>query len=237
MAPTIVAKTIGDAPAPSHADIASILDTIFKSKTSQESLDAAYALTTTLSQSVGFRGLRGYGVLELIKKAAADKKDIGRREGAMFVLGALFERMPPVQSITEVVFLVQEQSLVPLALDALADKVSSVKESAQYALEALFNNLKPEVTVFAFLPILMNYLNKRTGKWQGSVGAMELIGRIAEKARIGMGSKEEELLKDILREAMGKHLEGLIPIVEGGMHDLKPEVGIYYTFESLQFGL
>ena len=237
MPPTAVTKSIGDASAPSHADVTSILDTIFNSKTSQASLDAAYALSTILSQCGGFRGLRGYGVLDTIKKAAVDKKNLGRREGAMFALGALFERMPPLQPTTEVVFLVQEESLVPLALDALADKVSSVKESAQYALDALFNNLNPEAIVFAFLRTLMKYLGKKTGKWQGSVGAMELIGRIAEKARMGMGSKEEEQLKDILREAMGKHLEGLIPIVEGGMHDLKPEVSFYKTLERLKIGL
>ncbi|KAL9092842.1 MAG: hypothetical protein Q9165_004260 [Trypethelium subeluteriae] len=224
MQPTMVAKSNGDSPAPSQADVASILDTIFNSKTSQASLDAAYALTTGLSQSVGFRGLKGYGLLEDIKKAAADKKNLGRREGSMFALGALFERMPLHQSTSEVVCLVQEESLVPLALDALADKASSVKESAQYALDALFNNLKPEATIFALLPVLMQYLGKRTGKWQGTVGAMELIGRMAEKAKMGMGSKEEEQLKDILREAMGRRLEGLIPIVEGGMHDLKSEV-------------
>ena len=224
MPPTMVPKANGDARPPSSTDVASILDTIFNSKTSQASLDAAYALTSALSQSVGFRGLNGYGVLDDIKKAAADKKNAGRREGAMFALGALFERMPPYQSMTEVVFLSQEDSLVPLALDALADKTASVRESAQYALDALFNNLGPEAMVLAFLPLLMKYLSKKTGKWQGTVGAMELIGRMAEKAKIGMGSKEEEQRKDILRVAMGQHLEGLIPIVEGGMHDLKSEV-------------
>ena len=224
MPPTLVAKSNGDAPAPSQADVASILDTIVNSKTSQASLDAAYALTTSLSQSVGFRGLKGYGILDDIKKAAADKKNLGRREGSMFALGALFERMPRRQPTTEVVLLAQEERLVPLVLDALADKASSVKESAQYALDALFNNLNPEATVLAFLPVLMTYLSKKTGKWQGTVGAIELIGRTAEKAKMGMGSKEEEQLKDILREAMGKRLEGLIPVIEGGMHDLKSEV-------------
>ncbi|KAI9693368.1 MAG: hypothetical protein M1822_005364 [Bathelium mastoideum] len=224
MPPTMVAKTNGDGSFAAHADVASILDTIFQSKTSQTSLDAAYALTTLLSQSVGFRGLKGYGILDSIKTAAADKKNLGRREGSMFALGALFERMPTQQPTTEVVFLAQEENLIPLALDALADKVSSIRESAQYALDALFNTLKPEAMVVALLPTLTTYLSKKTGKWQGSVGAMELIGRMANKAKIGMGSKGEEELKEILRVAMGNRLEGLIPIVEGGMHDLKPEV-------------
>jgi elongation factor 3 len=41
---------------------------------------------------------------------------------------------------------------------------------------------------------------------------------------MGLGTKEEEEAKDVLREAMGKRLESLIPVVEQGMHDLKTEV-------------
>ncbi|KAI9698569.1 MAG: hypothetical protein M1820_007459 [Bogoriella megaspora] len=226
MAPIMIAKTNGDASVPDQGDVASLMDTIFNSKTSQTSLDAAYSLTTLLIQSVGFRGLRGYGVLDEIKKAATDKKSIGRREGSMFALGALLEKLPPQQPLSEVVFLLQDESLVPLALDALADKASSVRESAQYALDALFTNLKPESMVAALLPTLMKYLGKKTGKWQGTVGAYELIGRMAEKAKIGIGSQEEEQLKDVLRNAMGRRLEALIPVVEAGMHDLKSEVSI-----------
>ena len=47
---------------------------------------------------------------------------------------------------------------------------------------------------------------------------------MADKAKMGMGSKEEEKIKDLLRETMGKKLAGLIPVVEAGMHDLKAEV-------------
>lgn len=209
---------------PSPQDVAAISNAIYTSKSSQESLDAAYALTDVLINSVGFRGLKEYGVLEEIKKAAVDKKKAEKREGAMFALGALFERFPPKQKLSEVVFLLQEDSLVPLALDALADKQPSIREGAKYALDELFNKLIPEAKVFGLLPLLMRYLGKKTGKWQGTVGAFELVGRMADKAKMGMGSYEEENLKDILRNAMGKRLEGLIPIVEAGMHDLKSEV-------------
>lgn len=209
---------------PTPEEVYSILDTIFKSKTSQESVDASYALTNLLLTSVGFRGFRAYGVLDEIKKAAADKKDGSRRESAMNLLGALFERFPPAQAISEVTFLLHGGGVVPLALDALADKGAVVKESAQYALDALFKNLSPESLVVGLIPALSQYLGKRSGKWQGTVGAYELLGRMADKAKMGQGSKEEERTKDLLRESMGKKLAGLIPIVEGGMHDLKAEV-------------
>ncbi|PNS14779.1 Elongation factor 3 [Sphaceloma murrayae] len=209
---------------PSPADIELISNAIYNSKTSQESLDAAYALTDLLANSVGHRGLINYDVLKTFKAAATDKKNPGRREGSMFALGALFERFPQKHRLAEALFLLQEDYCVTLALDALADKASTVKEGARYALDALFDNLGPEAKVFGLLPIVLRYLTKVSGKWQGTVGAFELVGRMADKAKMGMGSGEEEDIKDVLRSAMGKQLEGMIPIVEAGMHDLKAEV-------------
>ncbi|KAI9817420.1 MAG: hypothetical protein M1827_001029 [Pycnora praestabilis] len=209
---------------PTQEEISSLLTTIFSAQTSQSALDASYALTNLLIKSVGFRGLKSYGVLDEIKKGSTDKKSGARRESAMIILGAILEKFPAEQPITEVVFLLQDGGVLPLALDALADKGAVVKESAQYALDALFINLKPEAMVVGLLPVLIQYLTKRSGKWQGTVGAYELLGRMADKAKIGMGSMEEEKTKDVLRESMGYRLAGLIPIVENGMHDLKAEV-------------
>ncbi|KAF2404200.1 elongation factor 3 [Trichodelitschia bisporula] len=226
MAPAIVVKAADESSVPpTQVEVTDILNTVLTADKSQTSLDAAYALATVLINSVGFRGLKSYGVLDTIRKAATDKKNVGRREGAMFALGALFERMPPAQPLSEVVFLIQEENLVPLALDATADKAVSVRESAQYALDALFVNLRTEALVMALLPILVKYLGKATGKWQGTVYAYKLVGQMADKAKLGHGTAEEEKAKDVLRVALGKRLERLIPIVEGGMHDLKAEVG------------
>jgi len=226
MAPAImVAKSdSSSAPPPSQDEVSSLLTSVFTSKTSHESVQAAYGLSTLLQNSVGFRGLKGYGVLDEIKKAAGDKKNAVRREGALNALGALFERFPVKHRVAEVVFLLQEEGLVLLALDSLSDKVAPVRESAKYALDALFDNLSAEAKVFGLLPLLVKYLGKKSGKWQGAVGAFELLGRMADKAKMGMESLEVEKEKDVLREAMGKKLEGLIPVVEGGMHDLKSEV-------------
>ncbi len=86
-------------------------------------------------------------------------------------------------------------------------------------------NLSPEALVVGLLPALTAYLSKATGKWQGAVGAYALLQKIADKAKLAIGStKEQAEEQDILREAMGTKLAGLIPIVEGGMHDLKTEV-------------
>jgi elongation factor 3 len=209
---------------PAPEDIKALTTTIYESKTSQESLDAAYSLCDVLLNSVGFRGLNDYNILAEIKKAASDKKDIGRREGAMFALGAIFEKFPSKQRLSELVFLVQYDALLPMALDAIADKTPSVRDGAKYALDALYKELGPEAKVYGLLPILISYLRKQTGKWQSAVVAYELIGRMADDAKMGMESLEVEQAKDVLREAMGRKLQDLIPIVEGGMHDLKAEV-------------
>ncbi|KAK5133123.1 hypothetical protein LTR08_008147 [Meristemomyces frigidus] len=222
MAPSIMVSS--KSASPSTEDVAGLTKTIYNSKTSQEALDASYALSDALLNSVGFRGLVEYGILADLQKAAADKKSPGKREGAMFALGAILERFLPKQKFSEVVFLLQEHGLIACALDALADKTSSVKTGARYALDTLFSHLSAESKVFGLLPLLITYLGKKTGKWQGTVGALELIGRMADKAKIGMESREVESDKDVLREAMGRRLDRLIPIVESGMHDLKTEV-------------
>lgn len=235
MAPAIIVDKAGAAPPPSHEDVAAFINSIVTAKTSHASVDAAYALTTLLQNSVGFRGLKGYGIIDQIKKAATNKKDPVQREGAMNALGALFERLPQTQKLSEAIFLRQEDTLIPLALDSLADKAAPVKESAKYALDALFDTLSAEAKILGLLPLISKYLGKKSGKWQGAVGAYELIGRMADKAKMGMESLEVEKEKDVLREAMGKRLEGLIPIVEAGMHDLKSEVAkqAFKTMNSL----
>ncbi|KAH6679198.1 putative [NU+] prion formation protein 1 [Halenospora varia] len=222
--PTMISKT-ADGPAPSQAEVSAILDSIFTAPSSDASVAAAYALCDLFLNSVGFRGLSQYGVLAEIKKAAADKKSGLKRESAQNLLGALFERFPPQQKISEVTLILQDGGMVACALDALADKGTVVRDAAQYGLDELFKNLSAEALVTALLPALTRYLEKRSGKWQGTVGGYKLLQRMADKAKMEVGtSKEEAETKDILRESMGTKLAGLIPVVESGMHDLKGEV-------------
>ncbi|KAI1337224.1 prion formation protein [Xylariaceae sp. FL0016] len=223
--PIMVAKS-GDAPPPpSQEDISSIINTIFTAKTSAASIDACYALCELLLNTVGFRGLNQYGVLAELKKAAADKKSGLRRESAQNLLGALFEKFPPRQPLSEVVFLLEDGGIIGCAFDALADKGTVVRDAAQYGLDALFGFLSVEALVAGLLPALVAYLSKRTGKWQGTVGALKMMQKMADKAKMEIGcTKEQAQEKDLLREAMGAKLASLIPIVENNMHDLKADV-------------
>ncbi|PYH48122.1 putative mRNA-nucleus export ATPase (Elf1) [Aspergillus saccharolyticus JOP 1030-1] len=220
---TAVSKTPSGVP-PTYEEIGSLLHTIFNAETSQQSLDASYALTNLLIQSVGVAGFTHYNILPQVQKAAADKKNGALRESAMLILGAMFERFPRQHPLSEVVFLLQDGGLLHLALDLLADKGAVVRDAAQYAIDALFGGLKAESLANAMLPALSAYLNRSTAKWQGFVGAYSLLEKMAVKAQMGAGSHEEEREKDLLREAMGKTLKDLIPLVESGMHDLKNEV-------------
>ncbi|KAJ5972929.1 Armadillo-like helical [Penicillium vulpinum] len=221
--PTIVAKGPSGVP-PTSEEISSLLDTIFTSDTSQKSLDGAYALANLLIQGAGCAGLLNYNVLANVRKAASDKKNGAKRESAMLIIGALFERFPREFPLSEAVFLLHDGGIFDIALDALADKGAVVRDAAQYAIDALFGCLSPEAMVNGLIPTLERYLAKGSGKWQGFVGAYSLIEKMAVKAQLGKGSKDEERQKDLLRDAMGKTLKELIPIVESGMHDLKSEV-------------
>ena len=223
--PTMISKTTSHSGTdPAAEDVAALLETILSTDSAQTALDTSYALTDLLTKSTGIRGMLGHNVLPSIKKAAGDKKTGAKRESAMFILGAMSERFPREQPLSEVVFLIQDGGLFYLALDALADKGPSVKESAQYAIDELFRNLDPEAKVVALQPALLRYLSKPTGKWQGTVGAYALLGKMADEAKIGSGSRDEEAARDVLRESMGRTLKELIPVVENGMHDLKAEV-------------
>ena len=221
----MIAKSNLPGTAPTALDeVTPLLQAIFTAKTSQDSLDASYNLSKLILSSHGFYGLQDFGILTEIRKASTDRKDGAKRESAMILLGALFEKFLPAQRISEVLFMIQDGGIVGPAFDLLADKGSVVRESAQYALDELFKNLSPEGLVVGLVPAITKYLEKKSGKWQGSVGAYELLGQMADKAKMGMGSREEERSKDLLRESLGKKLAGLIPIVESGMHDLKAEV-------------
>lgn len=208
----------------SAEDVSSLINTVFAAETSQESLDASYSLTNLLIQRAGWRGLTSYNVLPEIKNAAADKKNGARRESAMLILGALFELYPRAHPLSEVIFLIQDGGILNVALDALADKGAVVRDAAQYAVDAVFACLKPESMVHALLPALASYISKPSGKWQGFVAAYALLEKMALKAQMGGGTRQEEQSKDLLREAMGKSLKELIPVVQSGMHDLKNEV-------------
>ncbi|KAM0816235.1 putative ABC transporter domain-containing protein [Seiridium cardinale] len=222
VSPPIMITKSGLTPPPPFVEL---LESIFNAKTSDESIQRAYALCDELLSTVGYQGLTDYGVLARVRAGAANKKSGLERESAQNLLGALFERIAAKQRLSEVAFLRRQDGMIAPALDALSDKGAVVRDAAQYGIDALFRSLSAEALVVGLLPAVITYLSKKTGKWQGRVGALKLLQKMADKAKMEIGStKEEAQEKDLLREAMGAKLASLIPIVEGDMHDLKSEV-------------
>lgn len=193
-------------------DIPSSLSAIFSAKTSQASLDASLALCAAITANPEVAHHYLDQLIPALAKAANDKKSGTNRESAMIVYGALYESLPPSSPMTEILLL---QSTLANVLDGLADKGSVVRESAQYAIDAIFALLKEEGLVVGLIRVLQDYLKSSGAKWQGRVGALQQIGKVAEKAAAQDG---------FLRDIMGRELERLIPVVESGMHDLKGEV-------------
>lgn len=217
----MIAKS-GSTPPPPFLEL---LESIFNANTSNESIQRAYDLCNELVTGIGHRGLTDYGVVNRVKAGANNKKSGLERESAQNLLGALFEKITSKQPLSEVTFLSSQDGLIACALDALSDKGTVVRDAAQYGLDAIFGQLSAEALVVGLLPALLSYMGKKTGKWQGRVGALKLIQKMADKAKMELGgTKEQALEKDLLREAMGEKLASLIPIVEGDMHDLKSEV-------------
>lgn len=197
-------------------DVDSYATQIFTAKTSQESLDASVALCNEIASCPANAHHVLNDLLPKVAKAAADKKSGTNRESAMIVYGALYESLPPKAPTSEVLLL----ETLAAVFDGLADKGAVVRESAQYAIDALFGVLKQPALVSGYLGAVESYLKNSASKWQGKVGALQLIGKMAEKAVKADRDQGEVFLKDV----MGRELEGLIPVVESGMHDLKSEV-------------
>ncbi|KAL7268553.1 [NU+] prion formation protein 1 [Rhizina undulata] len=211
--PTLV---VGTEKPMASLDISALCTPIFSAQTSQGSLDAALALCAALTATPDVAHWYLPDILQQASKAAADKKSGSNRESAMIVYGALYESLPKVSPVSEVVLL---QSL-GIVFDGLADKDAVVRESAQYAIDALFGIVREEALLVGLLAAVSAYLAAPGSKWQGKVSAFTLLGKLAEKAAKSDAERGERFLKDV----MGRELEALIPIVESGMHEMKAEV-------------
>ncbi|KAK6537806.1 hypothetical protein TWF694_010711 [Orbilia ellipsospora] len=196
-------------------DIPALTNEIFTSSTSQGCLDAANKLFALLvAQPYSFRSLARFNILPILAAAAADKKDGTKRESAMIAYSSLYSIFIPEARCTESLLL----DTLEVCLDGLADKGAVVKESAQYSVDTMFSLLPIEALVSALLPILMEYLKRPASKWQGKIGALQLVAKLAKKS---VGRDEEARISF---EIIASKLEELIPVVESGMHDLKAEV-------------
>jgi elongation factor 3 len=98
--------------------------------------------------------------------------------------------------------------MLPLLLDALADKVPAVRQAAQAALDALAADALCPAAAALALPVLLDALDEARGKWQSREGALKFLGRLAADAPAQVQAR----------------LPDIVPVVSTATMDPKPQV-------------
>ncbi|KAL2914827.1 [NU+] prion formation protein 1 [Polyrhizophydium stewartii] len=176
--------------------VAELLVQLNTCETSQECLMVASELGALVKANIVL--LDSAGILNALVSSTTNKKSGLEREGGLLgiagIAGAVGRSGEP--------YLL---SLLPMVLDAYADKGQPVREAASLAAENILAVVEP-VAVPAVLPLLFEAM---TRKWQTKIGAIELLVTLAKRAPAQIG----EALPDI------------IPAVTDCMHETKAEVG------------
>ncbi|CAO1635571.1 unnamed protein product [Sympodiomycopsis kandeliae] len=183
------------------------LEALYKAPSAEDCHKAADGLAEYINQH-GLRVVESEGVVDSLVKAAKNKKSGYEREAAAIGLGAIFSKVAGKNATSP---LGAEPWLLPQTLptllDLYADKGDVVQEAAQNAVSQLFT-LPPPEAVPEFLETLYATLSSSASKWQSKVGALKLIGKLA----------------DAYSEQIGEQLPTLIPYVTNAMHETKSEI-------------
>ncbi|KAI0243548.1 translational elongation factor EF-1 alpha [Massospora cicadina] len=156
----------------------------------------------TISQVIKENGIGAIAADDLLKKLTnniVSKTSPETREGAILTYAALHAALGRSADAFIIAGL-------PGVLEALGDKSSSVRQSADAFLKKFFASITPN-SVKALLTVLFQAL-ELNAKWQTKEGALKLLASLAEIAPIQMQNN----LKDI------------VPIVSDAMWDSKPQV-------------
>lgn len=125
------------------------------------------------------------------------------REAGMLMITAVVQNFTG-KSPQEIFFL----PLLPLALDSLMDKESTVKRAAQRSIDSIFGAFPIEAQTSVILPEVLKYL-KGSAKWQAKVEALKIVDRIREES-------PNDLLELSFRST--------IPVLIDMSTDFKPEL-------------
>lgn len=163
--------------------------------------DARSAAAEALAGEVKAQGLKGSTLVGDLKTAiaASGKKDAPLREAAFIAVAALCKSSTPVT----------EAYLVPLlgeVLSGLSDKVKEVQAAADTAVKA-FAEMANGSAIKALVPVCQENMES-TKKWQTVVGALMLVGELADKAPV----------------QMAPCLTDLMPLMSSCLTDIKQQV-------------
>lgn len=129
---------------------------------------AAYALAG-LVRGLGIRTMKEYGLVEELERAAADKSDPRRRQGAfmcMETLAIMLGRLYEPYTVRA----------LPILLVSMGDNVVEVRNACWAAAQASMAEVSSQ-GVKMILPSLLSGLNER--QWRTKAGAAEVLGAMA----------------------------------------------------------
>ena len=155
----------------------------------------------------GLRVIAAEGILDSLFAATRSKKSAAERERGAIGIGAIITKVAgpnaPVPGGAEPWLL----PVLPTLLDLYADKEEGVRKAAEAAAQALATNV-PYEALFALLTEIYRVIEGSGGRWQAKVGALKILGRLADKAP----------------EQIGDELANITPVLTAAMHETKAEV-------------
>ena len=134
-----------------------------------------------------------------------DKKTAATREAACGVISTICENGAG-QLLEPYIISSDANSPFPALLEAFADKVSTVKDSAIAAVKAVVQVMNPWATA-VILPALLEQV-RTAGKWQIKTGCLDVLQQLITSAP----------------DQMGRATPDLIPVLAGAVWDTKADV-------------
>jgi elongation factor 3 len=138
--------------------------------------DSAAQAFAAVAQKDGPAAVQSAGFNEAAKKALADKKSPGAREGAASAVSAIVKH-GGVKAL-EPTFI--ESGLYAALLETFADKMPAVRTAAVEAVKEFVSAMNPWATALV-LPALLHDI-KTNGKWQVKTGAIVILNQIVKSA-------------------------------------------------------
>jgi hypothetical protein len=186
-----------------------VTDKLFNSKKYAARRGAAYGLAG-LVNGKGISALREYRIMNTLKGAIENKKDVNNREGALLayellstILGRIFEP-----------YVIQ---IVPQLLSSFGDASADVRDGCLAAAKACFASLSP-YGVKRILPTLLEGLDD--SQWRSKKGACDLLGAMAY----------------LDPQQLAQSLPEIIPPLTGVLNDSHKEVRLAANRSLKRFG-
>ncbi|WFD35275.1 [NU+] prion formation protein 1 [Malassezia cuniculi] len=168
---------------------------------------SAEHLAAYINEHGGLRVVAAEGILDALLAATRSKKSADERERGAIGIGAIITKVAGPNAPTPGGGEPWLLPVLPALLDMYADKHDGAKKAAETAAQALATHV-PHESLFALLTELYRIIDGSGGRWQAKVGALKLMGRLA----------------DIAPEQVGDELAHMTPVLTSAMHETKAEV-------------